>query len=424
MFFGREAAGAAQGVVDEPLELAVDRAELVGGPFLQGFHRGGVYAEHETFGLGLLFCHLVSIVLLVERAGVEYGLGGLVGAENHEQIADHGGLLGLVQLYDILVVYLLEGHLHHGYGTLDYLLAGGDDGLGLLAAQHDGRDLGCVGEVVDAGLEYRYAGHLQALVEFLDQLAVDGIASAAQGNGVGLLYAEVVVGVVAGHLAQGRVALYADEGLEGCHYAFFVDGDVLGVYLEDGLVDVLDLPYEDEADEDGVAVAVIDLDGVHVDVAGAERDFLLGVEGIDPEEAGAGEGAAVFAEEYHGPGLVRLKDHETYKEYGRNDEEENGGCAENAVDSTADGGFIGLCDVDESDAGGNQEDADKDHQKSVACMSLEGSVLCDFGSGMSFHGLCDIKTISQRYRKRPKIPNYFDNIWKCNQNLKLLICKI
>ena len=33
-FFGREAAGAAQGVVDEPLELAVDRAELVGGPFL------------------------------------------------------------------------------------------------------------------------------------------------------------------------------------------------------------------------------------------------------------------------------------------------------------------------------------------------------------------------------------------------------
>ena len=168
----------------------------------------------------------------------------------------------------------------------------------------------------------------------------------------------------------------------------------------------------------------MDLDGVHVDVAGAERDFLLGVEGIDPEEAGAGEGSAVFAEEDHGPGLVRLKDHKAYKEYRRKDKEENGGCAENAVNSIADGGFIGLCDVDESDAGGNQEDADKDHQKSVACMSLEGSVLCDFGSGMSFHGLCDIKTISQRYRKRPKIPNYFDNIWKCNQNLKLLICKI
>ena len=48
--FGREAAGAAQGVVDEPLELAVDRAELVGGPFLQCFHRLSVYAEYETFG--------------------------------------------------------------------------------------------------------------------------------------------------------------------------------------------------------------------------------------------------------------------------------------------------------------------------------------------------------------------------------------
>ena len=152
---------------------------------------------------------------------------------------------------------------------------GGDDGLCLLAAQHDRRDLGCVGKVVDAGLEYRDAGHLQAFVEFLDQLAVDGIPSAAQGNGVGLLYAEVVVGVVAGHLAQGRVALYADEGLEGCHYAFFVDGDVLGVYLEDGLVDVLDLPYEDEADEDGVAVAVIDLDGVHVDVGCCGRGARL-----------------------------------------------------------------------------------------------------------------------------------------------------
>ena len=79
-------------------------------------------------------------------------------------------------------------------------------------------------------------------------------------------YAEVVVGVVAGHLAQGRVALYADEGLECCHYAGIAGGDVLGVYLEDGLVDVLDLPDEDETYEDGIAVAVIDLDGVHIDV--------------------------------------------------------------------------------------------------------------------------------------------------------------
>ena len=81
----------------------------------------------------------------------------------------------------------------------------------------------------------------------------------------------------------------------------------------DGLVDVLDLPDEDETYEDGIAVAVIDLDGVHVDIAGSERDFLLGVERIDPEEAGAGEGSAVFAEEDHCPGLVRLEDHETYK---------------------------------------------------------------------------------------------------------------
>ena len=47
--FGGEAAGAAQGVVDEPLELAVDGSELISGPFLQRLHRGCVYAENKTF---------------------------------------------------------------------------------------------------------------------------------------------------------------------------------------------------------------------------------------------------------------------------------------------------------------------------------------------------------------------------------------
>ena len=96
-FFGREAAGAAQGVVDEPLELAVDRAELVGGPFLYGFHRLSVYAEYETLGFGLFLRHGSWLMpLLVQRTGVEHGLGGLVSAEDHEQIADHGGFLRLV----------------------------------------------------------------------------------------------------------------------------------------------------------------------------------------------------------------------------------------------------------------------------------------------------------------------------------------
>lgn len=48
-FFGGEAAGTAKGVIDEPLELAVDGSELISGPFLQRLHRGCVYAENKTF---------------------------------------------------------------------------------------------------------------------------------------------------------------------------------------------------------------------------------------------------------------------------------------------------------------------------------------------------------------------------------------
>ena len=107
-----------------------------------------------------------------------------------------------------------------------------------------------------------------------------------------------------------------------------------------------------ETYEDGIAVAVIDLDGVHIDVAGAERDFLLGVEGIDPEEAGAGEGAAVFAEEDHGPGLIRFQDHETYEQYGCDDEQQDCEDAESVVDGVPEFSLVYLGEDDQCDAGG------------------------------------------------------------------------
>ena len=39
----------AKGVIDEPLELAVDGSELISGPFLQRLHRCRVYTENKTF---------------------------------------------------------------------------------------------------------------------------------------------------------------------------------------------------------------------------------------------------------------------------------------------------------------------------------------------------------------------------------------
>ena len=117
---------------------------------------------------------------------------------------------------------------------------------------------------------------------------VDGVSTIAQGKCVGRLGAEGVVGVVACHLTEGGIALYPDKGLEClhavgvtvCHGAGGVSvlaflafcgqtcGHGLGIYLKYSLVYVMHFPYEYEADEDRVAVAVIDLNRIHVDVAG------------------------------------------------------------------------------------------------------------------------------------------------------------
>lgn len=51
-----QAAAAAQGVGDDPLELAVDRAELVGSPLLQCIHRCSIDTKYETLVI-VLFSH-------------------------------------------------------------------------------------------------------------------------------------------------------------------------------------------------------------------------------------------------------------------------------------------------------------------------------------------------------------------------------
>ena len=48
---------------------------------------------------------------------------------------------GHVELDDVLFGELVEGHLHHPHRSLDDLGAGGDDGPGLLPAEHGRRDL-------------------------------------------------------------------------------------------------------------------------------------------------------------------------------------------------------------------------------------------------------------------------------------------
>src|SRR5260221_12684243 len=64
---------------------------------------------------------------LVERAGVADLLGGLLAAQDDEQVRDHRGLALLVQLDDVLVLEPLQGQLHHADSTLHDPVPGTDD---------------------------------------------------------------------------------------------------------------------------------------------------------------------------------------------------------------------------------------------------------------------------------------------------------
>ena len=50
---------------------------------------------------------------MIQRPGIDYGLGTFVAAEHHEQIRHHSGLLVVVEFYDLLARELVECHLHH-----------------------------------------------------------------------------------------------------------------------------------------------------------------------------------------------------------------------------------------------------------------------------------------------------------------------
>src|ERR1700759_374700 len=77
--------------------------------------------------------HLPS---LVEGAGVDDRLGGLVAAQHDEQVGDHRGLALLVQLDDVLVLEPLQGQLDHADRALHDRPPGADHGGRLLLAQH------------------------------------------------------------------------------------------------------------------------------------------------------------------------------------------------------------------------------------------------------------------------------------------------
>jgi benzoate membrane transport protein len=141
-----------QGTAQQELDLGIGAAHLIGGPPRQGVVDRRVEPQQDALALG----H--DRRLLVERAGVHDLLGGLLAAQHHEQVRDHGCLALLVQLDDALVVQPLQRELDHADRALDDPLPRGDDGAGLLLAQHGLSDLGGVRQPGEPGLDDPDAG--------------------------------------------------------------------------------------------------------------------------------------------------------------------------------------------------------------------------------------------------------------------------
>ena len=265
----------------------------------------------------------------------------------------------VAELHDVLPLHLRQSHLHHADSSLDDLFARRYHRVGLLPAQHHRSYLGGVCEVVEPGFLDLDAGHGEAFVQLLLQLVVDLLAAVAQGELVardirflGGLY--VVVGVLPGDLPQRGVALDADELLEcehprrhvaaasscnGCH--------CLRVYLKHCFVGVLETPHQHHAYQDGVAHLVVDLDGLGIEVPGAERECLGRHEGVDPVEARVAERALVLAEEHHHLCLIRLKHHVAEQHEESHDHQHYASHREDRVAALRAGGVETECPAEE-----------------------------------------------------------------------------
>ncbi len=86
---------------EQELDLGVGAAQLVAGPLGEGVVDGGSSRSRTLLRSVTAVPWLPS---LVEGAGVDDRLGGLLAAQHHEQVGDHRGIALLIQLDDVLVL--------------------------------------------------------------------------------------------------------------------------------------------------------------------------------------------------------------------------------------------------------------------------------------------------------------------------------
>ena len=93
----------AQCFMYNPLKLSVGASEFIGCPFLYGVHRFRIYSQDKAFCRTFFLGHRIRISrLMVQRAGIQYRLGGFVGTQYDQEVAHHGGFLVVVQFHNLV----------------------------------------------------------------------------------------------------------------------------------------------------------------------------------------------------------------------------------------------------------------------------------------------------------------------------------
>ncbi len=215
----------------------------------------------------------------------------MIGAEHDHQIGDHRRFALVVELDHVALAELGQRQFHHADGAFNDQLAGFENGLGLLAAQHRAGDFGRISEVGDAGIIDGEAGNADALLQFGPEDFGNVIARGAQGR---LIAFGMIVGEFRRHDAQTGFDL--DVGEIG-----------IAVDVEHGTGGIVHPPDHIGGDLDRIAAVVVHLELFAGDVAGAHRDDLAADPERHPAQALAAVGRKILAEQREHRRRVRLQ---------------------------------------------------------------------------------------------------------------------
>lgn len=114
-YFNRsfDPAALAESFRNYPLQLAIDTPELISSPFFKGFPSLGIYSEDKRLNIRRRLWHNCSLLLIIQRTGIDYRLGRLIGTKHNEQIADHRRFAFGIKGHHFVRFEFVQSHLYH-----------------------------------------------------------------------------------------------------------------------------------------------------------------------------------------------------------------------------------------------------------------------------------------------------------------------